>query len=215
MAQITEVYERYKITPMLQLHQLRVAAVAKQICDNLKTPVDTKTVVTACLLHDMGNIIKFDFSYNPIFFAPRGIEYWQKVQQEFIQKYGKAEHHATLEIAAELKVSQKIIDCIDSIGFSKIKGNYFGGSLEQKICNYADMRAGPSGIMSIAERMADGARRYQHRKDYVIEGKEREVIAKTLQKLENELFAKAKIKPGNIIDESIAPIIEQLRTYEI
>ena len=40
--------------PGLQLHQLRVAAVGKLICEHLKKPVRTKDVVVACLFHDMG-----------------------------------------------------------------------------------------------------------------------------------------------------------------
>ncbi len=59
MRKISEIYEEYKIMPNLREHQLRVAAVAAQICDNFNKPLNKKEIITACLLHDMGNIIKF------------------------------------------------------------------------------------------------------------------------------------------------------------
>ena len=68
---ILEIYEKYKIMPQLRTHMLRVAAVGKIVCDAVNEKVkqnrgefvNTKNVVTACLLHDMGNIIKFDLNY--------------------------------------------------------------------------------------------------------------------------------------------------------
>ena len=64
---ILEIYEKYKIMPQLQEHQLRVASVAKTICDHLLVPVHTDHVVSVCLLHDMGNILKFDLQKFPQF----------------------------------------------------------------------------------------------------------------------------------------------------
>ena len=52
--------------PNLAMHQLRVAGVAMQICESLDTNIDTNSVVKACLLHDMGNIIKFNLLYSII-----------------------------------------------------------------------------------------------------------------------------------------------------
>src|SRR5436305_1624080 len=112
MALITEIYEKYKIMPNLQLHQLRVAAVAKKISDNLVTQVDKAAVVEACLLHDMGNIIKFNLSKSPqfpSFLEPEGLKYWQAVKDDYLQKYQtEDEHQATLAIAKEIGASAKV-----------------------------------------------------------------------------------------------------------
>jgi 5'-deoxynucleotidase YfbR-like HD superfamily hydrolase len=54
----------------LQLHQLRVAAVGQIICESIPDFDETEEVVTTCLLHDMGNIIKFDLNYFPEFLEP-------------------------------------------------------------------------------------------------------------------------------------------------
>lgn len=118
---VREIYNNYKIMPTLRLHQLRVAAVGQIICDSIPDFKDTKEVVVTCLLHDMGNIIKFDLNYFPEFLKPEGLEYWQKVKEEYIQKYGNDEHHATQSIIAELLNSGKIRECADQVGFSKLQ----------------------------------------------------------------------------------------------
>jgi len=81
-----EIYREYRLMPSLSLHQLRVAAVAKLICDSFKERIDTNNVVLACLYHDMGNIIKFDLNYFPEFTKPEGLEYWQKIKEDYIKK---------------------------------------------------------------------------------------------------------------------------------
>jgi putative nucleotidyltransferase with HDIG domain len=212
---IVEVYKKYKIPGMLQLHQLRVTAVASQICESLTTPVDKKSLIKACLLHDMGNIIKFEFNYPDEFYTPEGRDYWRNVQAEYFKDYGRDEHAASIEIARKLGSNQKILKVIDSIGFSKIKDSHHLGSIEMKLAEYADMRAGPKGIFSIDERMADGQKRYQHRKNYFLKEDERKDIATALHEMEDEIFSKSKLKPSDITDESVAPLIEQLKSYEI
>ncbi len=57
---IQQLYEKYEIMPNLQLHMYRVAAVAKMICDHFQKPINKQEVIITCLLHDIGNIIKFD-----------------------------------------------------------------------------------------------------------------------------------------------------------
>ncbi len=65
MKTVQQIYNDYNILPLLQLHQLRVAGVAKLITESITIPVDAQAVVLACLFHDMGNIIKADFTYFP------------------------------------------------------------------------------------------------------------------------------------------------------
>jgi len=48
--------------PQLDEHQLTVAAVADFICAHFNGNINRNNIVKACLLHDMGNIIKFDLS---------------------------------------------------------------------------------------------------------------------------------------------------------
>jgi HD domain len=147
----------------LQEHQLRVAAVAQLVCDSIEGFTETKDVVAACLLHDMGNIIKFDLTYFPEFVQPEGLEHWQKVKDEFVLKYGDDEHIATEHIAREVMASKSTLDFVDNVGFRKLPITEAGTSLGQKICAYADMRVGPKGVLSIEKRTTDLRVRYEGR----------------------------------------------------
>ena len=123
MKKIIEIYKEYKIMPMLAMHQMRVAAVAMEIADSFDTGIDKESIVKACLLHDMGNIIKFHLERNPEWNEPLGTEYWQSVKDEYILLYGNHEHHASLKIAKALGMSTytiELINCIDASHIEKI-----------------------------------------------------------------------------------------------
>src|SRR3989344_4139901 len=159
MRTLRQIYTEYKIMPSLQLHQLRVASVAKLICGSFTKPVNEKEVVLACLFHDMGNILKFDLTVFPEFVEPEGLKYWQKVQEEYRAKYGSDQHEASLKIARGLGLSDAVLLCIDSVAFSKAERTFAEGSWEQKICEYADTRVSPSGVLSLRDRLEEGRKR--------------------------------------------------------
>jgi hypothetical protein len=209
---ITDVYKKYKIMPALQLHQLRVAAVAKQICDNFDSEVDELRITKACLLHDMGNILKFDLGAFPQHVQPEGREYWEAVKEELRQKYQSTdEHHVSLLIVKELGMDDKTLELINHIGFREITRNYQDGSMENKICNYADLRVGPNGVISVTERLEDGKKRYSKRSDFNEPNQER---IDHMYAMEKQIFGHLNFAPEDITDKSTAPLIEQLKTYE-
>jgi len=212
MEKVSEIYKKYKIMSALQEHQLRVASVASMICESLPN-INKQIVITACLFHDMGNIIKFDLSYFPEFTEPEGLEYWEKVKKEYTENYGYDEHVATQEIAKEIGMQKKEINCLDSIGFSKLIERIDDRSLENKICCYADQRVGPHGVISIQERLNEGRKRYSGRTEKTIASDKFEVLASALQKLENQIFSTSSINPKNITDETIEPFMIQLKEY--
>ena len=205
-----EIYGEYKIMPSLQMHQLRVAAVGKLICEHLNKPVRTEDVVVACLFHDMGNILKFDLGAMPGFLEPEGLEYWQKVKEEFNNKYGTEQHSATEKIARELKLPQAILEILGATGFSRIAEVAASSSMETKIVQYADMRVGPFGILPFKERLADLSRRYAAKKNHLSEAAERGCYD-----IERQIFAQAAIKPEDINDAAVAPLIEELWEYPV
>ena len=180
---------------------------AKQICDAIAEPLDKEGVVDVCLVHDMGNIIKFDLTYFPDFVQPEGLEYWQGVKDEYIQKYGPEEHVATEMICKEIGLSDTQIEYLEAVGFSRVKKAFASESLEKKICCYADQRVGPRGVLSVQERLIDGRKRYEGRKDKAMVLDQFEELAVALQALEQEIFSHISIVPTDISDESIAPII--------
>jgi 5'-deoxynucleotidase YfbR-like HD superfamily hydrolase len=201
--------------PNLQEHQLRVAAVARQLCDAMKVPVDTNAVVTACLVHDMGNIIKFDLSYFPEFVQEKGLAYWQEVKEEYVRKYGNNEHIATEKIAEELDISEVSRSYLPAIGFTRSSDVLARGSLEQKVCLYADQRVGAYGVVSLHDRLIEGKKRYKGRADKALSLEEFEKLFAALVHVEKELFARSSIHPDDITDESVGVIIEELRNAVI
>jgi len=78
------------------------------------------------LLHDLGNIVKFNFNqtkeiYPELFVKPEAREYWEKIKQEFIKKYGTGSHNVTMKILLELGVSERIRELVDCVALRKVK----------------------------------------------------------------------------------------------
>lgn len=213
-----ELYTTFKIMPSLQLHQLRVAAVAKLVCDSATKEVDTNEVLLECLFHDMGNIVKSDLRYFPDFVEPEGVEYWEKVKQEFFQKYGREQHEANAAIAREIGLPERVVDMMNNTGFSKIFPIVESDSFELKICQYADSRVGPRGILSLDGRLAEGRERYvagRKGRQYYDTDEGFEKLSAAAHELERQLFADVSIKPEEITDASAAPVIEELWEYPV
>ena len=211
---VATIYKKYKIIPSLQEHMLRVAAVASLICDNFSEPLDKESIITACLVHDMGNIIKFKWDSLPEFLEPNGLEYWQEVKSEYIKKYGNNEYIASINIAKELNVSDRVLELVKSISFLGASDNAEKNDFGKKIVEYCDDRVIPFGVVSLEERFTDLRSRYAHR-DKERGPSFREAFEKAVRLIEKQIFSKCKIKPEDINDETVAPVIEQLRNFVI
>ncbi len=209
---ISEIYKEYKIMPILQMHMLRVAAVASVICDNFTEPIHKEDIVVACLLHDMGNIIKSKFEFLPDSVEPEGVQYWQKVKDDFITKYGNDAHHANLKIMKELGMSDRIIFLADQDQFRLTCSHLDSKDMDIKVTHYCDGRVSPFGVVSYKERMDEAAKRYGNKLGQEDERKQQVICGIELEK---QIFANCKIKPEDITDESMAPIIEKLRDFVI
>jgi hypothetical protein len=214
---VQEIYERYRIMPGLQLHQLRVAGVARMIGEARGDVTDARDIIIACLFHDMGNIIKSDLERFPEFLEPKGFAYWEQVKKDYLEKYGNDEHHATVEIARDIPLPAPIIVLVEGVGFSSLEYIRDQAPLAQKICEYADLRVGPHGVLSMEARIEDARIRYQHKFDSTID----EVRARFAQLLdaargvEEQLFAGLSIGPSEITEEGVSAFFEEFRKYEI
>lgn len=214
MKDILEIYRQHKIMPFLARHQLRVAAVGKMIASSIPG-VDVEGVVTVCLLHDMGNIIKSDLSYFPEAIEPEGIEYWTGVKNEYVQQYGNDEHIATLEICRKLGLDETRLGYLNAIGFSRSVTTLESGSIEKMICLYADQRVGPHGVLSLDGRLADGRKRYAEKKGYEKTPEKFDIPAAALKEVERKIFEKSLLTPEDISDKSIQDIYDDLQTFDI
>jgi hypothetical protein len=226
---ILEVYKKYQTMPNLADHQFAVAAVADMICENLTlTPtlsqrergtlhVDRQNIVAACLLHDMGNILKFDLAKTrSVLNINIDVEFWQKVKDTYQKKYGPDEHEAAIIIAKELGVSNRVVELIDCIGFNTGQINADSTDFGRKICAYSDMRVWPQGVTSLENRLADLRKRYES-KFHQMGGDEQKRLGfeNGLRKIEQQIFEHCKIKPGGITEQVIAPRKEELKSFEI
>ena len=211
MKTIEQIYEEYKIMPNLREHMYRVAAVASIICSDFTEPIDKKEIIYACLLHDMGNIIKFDLNYFPEFLEPEGYDYWKKVQDDYKNKYGPKDHETTLLIVKELDIDVKILDLVDSFGFSRSCKNVSGNNFSKKICCYADMRVVPHGVVSLEDRFKEGIKRYSHPRFR----ENADMFKNCIRELEKQIFSKATINPQDIRDEKVSDIIKKLKEFYI
>jgi len=209
---IETIYKKYKIIPSLQEHMLRVAAVASLICDNFSKHLSKEDIITACLLHDMGNIIKFKLDTFPDFLGPEGLEYWENTQVEFKEKYGDNEYLASLKIAQELQISDRILELIQSISFLDAPDNALGEDFAKKIPEYCDDRVSPFGVVSLEQRFMDLRKRYAHRGRSM---SELETFENAVRQMEKQIFSKCRIKPEDINDETVAPVISELKNFMI
>lgn len=211
---ILDIYTEYKIMPNLQLHMLRVAAVASIICDNFIREVNKEKIIFACLLHDMGNIIKSNLLYFPEFNEPEGIDYWENVKSEYIKKYGDNEHNATLKIMEELGATPEYISIVDKIDFVNVCDHSMQEDFIMKIVVYADMRVDPKGVVSYEGRMNEAKKRYKTFR-HLTTDKQREKLFSCGQDIEKQIFSKCRIKPEDINDEIVEPIISSLKDFVI
>ena len=213
---ISKIYEKYKIPPSLQMHMFRVAAVAWTICENIEQKTDVDNIIAAELLHDIGNIIKFNFEVYPELYQPEGVEYWKSVQVEFRTKYGNDEHRAVKLIIDEIGVTDRIKELVEVVGALKTMPILELHDVSKWVANYADYRVSPFGIVSLKERLEDGRKRYVLNKGPVNFSMEFALeIEKNAKILEKRISRNCKIDLNSINDKLVSDKINLLQDFEI
>ncbi len=210
---IRDIYDRFLILPNLRLHMFRTAAVAEIMCDNWRgAAIDRNCIIAACLLHDIGNIVKFDLKKSD---APllgnevNRLGYWRKVKRDTIHRYGSNDHGATHNMMIEIGVNRRVLFLVDRIGDAlRKKGSR---DYAQMLCNYADNRVSPCGVLSISDRFSDFIDRYSRSSSE--ENRARCALVRSLLgnalKVEERLFVHERIRPGQINDKSIRPYLDR------
>lgn len=212
---ISDIYQHYQILPDLAQHMLRVAAVAAVVCDHFQQPVDKTSIVAACLLHDMGNIIKFDLTEFPEFLEPQGLSYWEDVQADFKERFGNNELVATELIAEEIGVIERVKELIQAISFLKIEDNYQSDDYGKKIADYADTRVSPFGVVSLEQRLQDLEQRYGQKLDSLKEQQQRQLFFQLARKIEDQIFAQCDLSPAEVTNQAISATIITLKNFVV
>ena len=214
MSTAREIYDTYQVPPWLQEHQVRVAAVGKIIAEAYVKPIDTSLVVTTCLLHDVGAIVKFDFRETLLadLVNPGDVSHWERVQAQMREHYGVGEYGATDAILIELGAERER-EVFKQTGLTRLGDTLREGTYEARVVQYADTRVGPRGVMSVEERMKDARVRYAGKGLKWFERlDEYHMLNLDLEKM---VLADTTIDSGSITDATIAPVMEQLWDYEI
>lgn len=202
---IKELYQKYHIMPQLKIHMLRVAGVGKIILSGSKISVDMDLVMKSLLLHDMGNIVKFDLA-NPLMKVP-DLEYWKKIQMDYFDKYGKDTHKVTTQIIGEIgqdevnKVMEEEHHGYESGDTMKILKK----SWPAKILAYCDVRVDPWGVVPMSKRIKDLHNRYGRDLAWY----------DFLYKLEADVKSMTTTDLDSITEESVKPFFDELLTYTI
>lgn len=196
---------------------LKAAAVGKIVIDNLDINVDTNAILQALLLHDMGNIIKFDLENFSSLLGNQlsQIEKWKKIQKEFILKYGNNEHIATCIIAKEIGVSLPIYSLIKDHNNANAKQAAEKNDFNLKICFYGDLRVGPFGVLSINKRFEELLVRYKNRNHPIANIAKTEENRKYTLEIEKQIQKHSNILLSTITNEKIESIVKELKTYVI
>lgn len=205
--QIKQLYEQYQIMPQLATHMLRVAGIGKLIATHWKTAIDQDLVLQLCLLHDMGNILKFkDFSpESERAYGYSNGEYWHQAQQAFAVRYGWDVGVATQAVIDELDlptVSQLFHEYGSYPTYSDLLRS---NSNELKIMHYADSRVTPVGVVTLSQRIDDLVTRYH--KDIA--------QFEYLFQLETELQNETTIDFASINEVSVESFFDELRQYSL
>jgi hypothetical protein len=202
---IGQAYEIYQIMPQLSLHMRRVAGVGKLILEGWQGVIDRDLVLKSLLLHDMGNIVKFDLA-SPLM-PIENMDYWMQVQQNFWKKYGRDTHEATKAIIRELKQDQvnKVMD-EEHDGYSTgDTSKLLSKDWPAKILAYCDVRVVPSGVTTLEERIKDLSNRYHKPVEWY----------DFLYQLEENLRVMTTTNLEQITEETVAPYFDEWLTYNI
>ena len=192
--------------PMLQEHQLRVAAIAGLIVDKCNLSVDKDRLEFALCFHDMGNIRKANFDNLPESIAnqiPEGeLEKWKKIKMDHGVLFGEEAHEATSNILKDMKVYPNVKDIIDVLEPPYDKDKLT--DVIYKLALYADMRVAPQGVVALEERMSEILVRYGD--EYFTH----EMID-FIRNIETELFEDSDFTPTQVSDEAVSLRMEELR----
>jgi len=213
---IEEIYNDYKIMPSLREHMYRTAAVASILCDHFNGIIDRKSILQTCLLHDMGNIVKFEFDKFPEFTKPEGREYWEAIRADYLSKYQSDNaREITLKIAEEVGASLRTLELLNSsTGFDRALKVLESNEFEKKICLYSDMRAAPLTVTSLSERLDDLLKRYSSNPNTPY-SHDRDDRVTAVYKIEKEIFKNVDVTEVFVDEKNVQNIIPHLKSIQI
>lgn len=166
---IEAIYDRFEIIWNLRQHMKTVAAIGEYILGSRRADAgshDSSDVAAALLLHDLGNIVKFDFGNSDLWkgFGSDEIEDWRRMKSMVAEKYGSDnDHELTSMMVSEIGAGARVSFLVSNMIYENIGDVLKSNDLELKVCTYADQRVAPSGVVSVKQRFSDLRLRYAGR----------------------------------------------------
>ncbi len=213
------IYQAYALPKHLRDHMLRTAALVCWLLDRWKgkDTLDRGKMIKACLLHDIGNIVKgTDEKFRMIFpdsFSEDSWQYWLNVRKHIGKRYGTTDIDATLKIASEINVDADVIKLIQEKQFSNNVKTCSESNFEVKICAYADQRISPEGVLSIRDRLSEAKKRQKGIDSSSVNKPNFEELKACALKIEEQIFAYTHGKPEDITDASIDEYIDEMKRF--
>lgn len=208
-----EIYDEYCVPDVLQLHLLRVAAVARMIADSWNGPnLSSDMLDRVLLLHDIGNIVKMDLHEGPSWSADQ-LRRYREVQSSYSAKYGTDDHLASREIARDVGLSEDDLDFMDAKVFIKNDSTLASSDFNLKVAAYADQRVAPTGVVGLLPRLREAQRRYRDKPGSSMNNPRTEMLIDCAVKIEEQIAAHLSFPVDAIDDELIAPHMHALRSY--
>ncbi|KUK79852.1 MAG: Metal-dependent phosphohydrolase, HD subdomain [Microgenomates bacterium 39_7] len=224
---LIEIYQQHGVPPNLAEHMLTVAALGKLISHHWTGPtVDEVVLIDTLLLHDIGNLIKFELNSNSsremlqnsllhLSQLEKTLEYWQEKQQQMIEAYGTSADQANLAIIKKLGFESKIVDLLSNHSFESLEEHLETPNWEKKLVFYCDLRVTPQGLASVEERVHDLRSRYRHRDHkWNNENTYQRWLASSLE-LEKQIEELTDFPLNQIQDSDLLPLIQELANYSL
>jgi len=212
---ISEIYSKFGIPPNLQEHMFRVFGV---VCFLEKSwrgeNLDWVQIKKLALLHDLGNVVKFDLDKHPEFLGKveqANVGFWKEQQKKVIDKYGKDDHEVTNKMLEELGIDKEMIKIILSKSFGESLATRDSNNWPLKILYYADLRTLPLGIGTLEARMQDVRNRmpkYTSRPDF-------EDLVHACKDLELQLQSNLSKSVFEINDKVINKFISKAEVFDL
>jgi hypothetical protein len=167
-----QIYDHFGTPPNLRIHMLTVAGLVRELQSHWNGPgLPWEDVIKAALLHDVGNVVKFDLDNFPELLGSEidRKEYWHGQQQKLLAKYGADDHAATDRMLDELGIAEVIRSVIQKKSFGNAKEIAASDDWLPKILLYCDLRVLPGRVGTLTERVDEFKRRlkkYSEREDF-------------------------------------------------
>ena len=162
------IFKHYQLPNLLQNHLWRTASLMELMLNHWHGPkLDKQLLIETMLLHDLGNLVKFNLSDTTplMLLTDAELPLYRTLQAEWHQKYGTVVDEVTVQFVKELRlihaqaISQIILTHTEGTQPSTVNHDDW----TQKLCDYTDFRVAPQGLVSLKERFDDLGKRYAER----------------------------------------------------